>query len=202
MRGWVYAELIDRGFVMNVTNHKRMIAKCQPACALAAATMLLIFTTALAPSAMAGRRTTKLDRIVWRLDALEQENRELRAEVSALRQQSQVSAQQAQTAAQQLPRLESRVTEVQNQTTSQLAQYKAHTSRSPVQVGLRSGWSESPYAMPGGFFYGAFLNDRLLTEEDGVPFGDINGELMAGVVLGNHAVTTGNLASALKLVGP
>ncbi len=51
---------------------------------------------------------------------------------------------------------------------------------------------------PGGFFYGAFINDRLFTQEDGIPYGDVSGELMAGVVLGNHAVASGNLAKQTR----
>lgn len=72
----------------------------------------------------------------------------------------------------------------------------------PIEVGFRTGWSESPYSMPGGFFYGAFLNDRLLTQEDGVPYGFISGELMAGVVTGHSATTSANLATQLGLTGP
>ena len=52
--------------------------------------------------------------------------------------------------------------------------------------------------MPGGFFYGAYLADRLLSHEDnGIPGGYISGELMAGIVLGNNALTTANLLSQL-----
>jgi hypothetical protein len=52
--------------------------------------------------------------------------------------------------------------------------------------------------MPGGFFYSAYLADRLLSHEDnGIPGGYISGELMAGIVLGNHTNTTANLVGQL-----
>jgi hypothetical protein len=127
--------------------------------------------------------------IIHRLDALEQENRELRSEVVQLKRQVAVLPHQSGS--------------MQNSAggASEAAEYQAH-HEIPFQVGFRTGWSESPYEMPGGVFYSAFLNHRLLTQEDGIPYGFVSGELMAGVTLGNHAVTTGNLASALGVVGP
>ncbi len=64
-------------------------------------------------------------------------------------------------------------------------------------MGFRVGYSESPYGMPGGLRYSAFLNYRLLTQEDGVPFGDISGELEAGLVKGGGTATVNNLATIL-----
>jgi len=127
--------------------------------------------------------------IINRLDALEHENRDLRSELSQLKQQVAILPRQA--------------ASLQGSAGggSEAGEYQKRHEL-PFQVGFRTGWSESPYEMPGGVFYSAFLNHRLLTQEDGIPYGDITGELMAGVTLGNHAVTTGNLASALKVVGP
>ena len=64
-------------------------------------------------------------------------------------------------------------------------------------MGFRVGYSESPYGMPGGLRYSAFLNYRLLTEADGVPFGDVSGELEAGLVKGGGATTVNNLGTIL-----
>ncbi|HUO05600.1 MAG TPA: hypothetical protein VMU16_10435 [Candidatus Binataceae bacterium] len=75
-------------------------------------------------------------------------------------------------------------------------------SESSTEVGFRTGWSESPYDMPGGFFYGAYLNHRLLDRDDGIPGGFVSGELMAGAVFGNHATTSANLTSTLGVTGP
>jgi hypothetical protein len=123
--------------------------------------------------------------IVQRLDALERQNDELRTEVARLRQQVDSPTPSAQTAGAPVA--------------ADLAPERDHGT--PVQVGFRTGWAESPYAMPGGLFYSAFLNHLLLSEEDGIPYGHVTGELMAGVILGNHAVTTANLASQLGVTG-
>jgi len=126
--------------------------------------------------------------ILQRLDTLERQNGELRAQVTRLQQQVDATSRSSQ------------ITQT-NAAGAEGTRYSARNGGTPVQVGLRTGWSESPYKMPGGFFYGAYLNDLLLTEEDGIPYGYITGELMAGVILGNHAVTTANLTSQLGVTG-
>ena len=144
-------------------------------------------------------------RIMARLAAIERENAELRAEVQQQKeafdafQQRIEAASQNQSAqvtelnqkviatTQQLPKIENQVDYVEQRQFDQ-----------PVKVGFRTGWSESPYAMPGGFVYSAYLADRLLSHEDnGIPGGYISGELMAGIVLGNHTNTTANLVGQL-----
>ncbi len=125
--------------------------------------------------------------ILNRLDQLERQNAELRAEISQLRQTVNNNTQKAS---------EAQASAAQAQ--AQIVAYKEQKSTSrDVQVGIRTGYSDSPYAMPGGYFYGAYLSDRLLTEEDGVPYGTVTGELMAGAVLGNNAMTNANLAGQL-----
>lgn len=142
--------------------------------------------------------------VLRRLEALERENRELRRELDRQHREledirSQVATtEQSQSAAvsalnrkvavssQQIPELK-----------SELSKVAAAAADTPVKVGFRTGWGESPYAMPGGFFYSAYLADRLLTQEDGIPGGYVSGELMAGIVLGNHAVTSANLVGQL-----
>ncbi len=125
--------------------------------------------------------------ILNRLDELEHQNAELRAQIAQLRQTVNNNAQktaEAQASA--------------AQATAQVTAYKERQSAShDVQWGARTGWSESPYAMPGGYFYGAYLSDRLLTQENGVPYGDITGELVVGAVFGNNAKTNANLACQL-----
>jgi hypothetical protein len=143
-------------------------------------------------------------RIMARLAAIERENAELRAEVRQQKQEFEEFRQRSEAASQNqnaqvtelnqkvtasaeaLPRIESQVDYVQQRQVDQ-----------PVKVGFRTGWAESPYDMPGGFFYGAYLADRLLTHEDGIPGGYISGELMAGIVLGNHTNTPANLVGQL-----
>ena len=142
----------------------------------------------------------QLDTILQRLDTVEQENRSLKQQVLELQQKSaQTPPVAAMTkedakaaAAQQVAPLEKRVAAVEE------AQEDYGYG-----VGFRTGYSESPYGMPGGFMYGAYLNYRLLTQEDGVPYGDIGGEVMIADVQGNSTMSTGNLASILiPALGP
>ncbi|HTY54021.1 MAG TPA: hypothetical protein VMB26_02410 [Candidatus Binataceae bacterium] len=141
-----------------------------------------------------------------RLELLEQENRQLEQqnraiqnqlsaqteEIGALKQQLDRTARPVAALQQDVPQLQTRIANVENK-----------RNQLPFEVGFRTGWSESPYKMPGGFFYSAFLNHRLLDHEDGIPGGFVSGELLAGATLGNHAVTSANLLSQLApAVGP
>jgi len=146
-----------------------------------------------------------VSRILSRLEALEADNKALRAEVQQekaefdqYKRNAEVSSQnqtvavaalnqKAAISAQELPTLQGKVDYIAER-----------VGELPVQVGFRTGWSESPYDMPGGYFYSAYLSDRLLTQEDGVPGGYVTGELMAGLVLGNNSLTTANLLSQLQ----
>jgi uncharacterized protein YoxC len=155
-----------------------------------------------AGASKASASTRALER---RLELLEQQNRMLaqqnrtiqsqlssqQAEINALKQQIQGTTQPVASLQQEVPRLKQQVAEIQEK-----------QSDLPFEVGFRTGWSESPYDMPGGFFYSAYLNHRLLTKEDGIPGGYVSGELMAGLILGNHAVSAGNLATIIHAVGP
>ncbi len=135
-----------------------------------------------------------------RLEALERQNQLLeeqnraiqsqlssqKTEIDSLKQQVEMSTQPVANLQHEVPKLQEQVAAVQ----------KAQI-RVPFEIGFRTGWSESPYDMPGGFFYGAFLNHGLLSHEDGIPGGFVTGELMAGWVQGNHATTNGNLLAVL-----
>jgi hypothetical protein len=116
---------------------------------------------------------------------------EQEAKIVALQQQLQASAVPVRELQEEMPLVR-----------HQVATMEKNREHLPVSVGFRTGWAESPYDMPGGFFYGAFLNHRLLTQSDGIPHGEISGELMVGAIFGNHAMTNANLASQLGVVGP
>lgn len=176
---------------------------------VAGAMVSFVMLLAAVPAGMAGGSAdpspASARELEKRIERLEQANRTLAernrsiqqqlseqaGEIGALKQQLQASAAPVRNLQQKVPRMKQQVAAIEKQQKSV-----------PFSVGFWTGWAESPYDMPGGFFYGAFLNDRLLTQEDGIPYGDVSGELMAGVILGNHAVTSGNLASALGVVGP
>jgi len=152
------------------------------------------------PALAAGTASASMRALEARLELLEKRNQALadqnraiqsqlsgqKAEIDALKQQLQGTAQPVASLQQEVPKIQRQVADIEKK-----------QSDLPFEVGFRTGWSESPYDMPGGFFYSAYLNHRLLTAEDGIPGGFVSGELMAGVVLGNHAVTAANLASIL-----
>jgi hypothetical protein len=162
---------------------------------------LLMMTASPPSSAIAAGGSAKVSSsraMEARLEALERQNQMLeeqnraiqgqlssqKGEIDALKSQLQATAQPIASLQQEVPRLREQVVDVKR------AQVDL-----PFEVGFRTGWSESPYDMPGGFFYSAYLNHRLLSPEDGIPGGFISGELMAGLTQGNHVVNSGNLGS-------
>lgn len=147
-------------------------------------------------SASARALERRLEMLEKQNQLLEEQNRAIqgqlsgqKAEIDSLKQQLQFSVQPVASLQQDVPRLKQQVADIERK-----------RADLPLEVGFRTGWSESPYNMPGGFFYGAYLNHRLLTAEDGIPAGFVSGELMAGVVMGNHATTGGNLLSVLNKI--
>jgi len=172
--------------------------------ALVVALSILTMTAWMPTSAFAaggGAKGSSSRAMEARLDALERQNHLLeeqnraiqgqlssqRTEIDALKQQLQGTAQPVASLQREVPKLKQQVADVQR------AQIDL-----PLEVGFRVGWSESPYAMPGGVFYGAYLNHRLLSPEDGIPGGFVSGELMAGWTQGNHATNSGNLGSIVS----
>lgn len=162
----------------------------------------LILMLGIRPAQARDSRSTA--RILERLDILERENSELRAEVQRQKEQLRNLTQKTeatyQTQAAQVNALDQKLTsstQALPKIETQLDYVQKKQRHLPVQVGFRTGWSESPYDMPGGYFYGAYLSDKLLDDGDGVPGGYITGELMAGIVLGNNALTNANLLSQL-----
>jgi hypothetical protein len=140
-----------------------------------------------------------LRQVEQRLDTVEQENRSLREQVVELKQQVSttaptVSAMQ-QHMTQVMPRTEQRVTNIEKSieaSDQQLASLKQRTD-SPFKgsgLGFRSGWSEVPFDLPGGFYWDMHLGHRLFEERDGIPWGDINGELAIGLIQGNQKSIT------------
>ena len=154
----------------------------------------------IAASASSVKPLTRQQALEMRLDLPEKQNQTLeiqnhtiqsqlsdqKAEIDALKQQMQSTVQPVANLQREMPQLK-----------QQFAAIEEKQGDLPFEVGFRTGWAESPYEMPGGFFYSAYLNHRLLTPEDGIPGGFVSGELSAGVILGNHASTAGNLYSEL-----
>ncbi len=124
---------------------------------------------------------------------LELQNRVIQEQLGAQKTQIDALRQEVHGSVQPVAQLQQEMPKVRQQ----MAKIEERQSDLPFEVGFRTGWAESPYDMPGGFFYGAYLNHRLLTVEDGIPGGFVSGELMAGVVLGNHVVTGANLYGTL-----
>ncbi len=124
---------------------------------------------------------------------LEQQNRAVQEQINAQKAQIDALRQELHGSVQPVAQLQQEMPKVREQ----MSKIEERQSDLPFEVGFRTGWAESPYKMPGGFFYSAYLNHRLLTAEDGIPGGFVSGELMAGAVFGNHAVTGANLYGTL-----
>jgi uncharacterized protein YoxC len=158
---------------------------------------------ALVPSAAAARtvRTAaaqqamqaQIDLLQKQNEMLEQQNRTIQQQLSQQKSEIDSLRQQMQSNAQPVAQLQQDTAKIKEQ----FADIEKKQSKLPLEVGFRTGWGESPYDMPGGFFFGAFLNHMLLSEEDGIPGGSVTGELMAGAILGNHANTSANLVGQL-----
>lgn len=138
-----------------------------------------------------------------KINQLQEQNRTLEIQNRAIQQQLNTQQQeidglvhQMQTTVQPVANLQQQVPQMQQE----LSDVAKKQRSVPLEVGFRTGWSESPYGMPGGLYYAAFLNHRLLTHEDGVPGGFIAGEMLVGWTQGNHTNTTANLIS--QLTGP
>ena len=124
---------------------------------------------------------------------LEEQNRAIQGQLSSQKSEIDALKQQLQGAVAPVASLEHEVPKLKQQ----VAEVKQAQVDLPLQVGFRVGWSESPYNMPGGVSYGAYLNHRLLSPEDGIPGGFVSGELMAAWIQGNHATTNANLVGQL-----
>src|SRR5581483_5931359 len=128
---------------------------------------------------------------------LEIQNRAIQDQLNTQKQEIEGLVRQMQATTQPVAALQRQVPQIQQQLSDVKSDVAKKSSTIPLEVGFRSGWSESPYGMPGGFYYGAFLNHRLLSHEDGVPGGFIAGEMLVGWTQGNHALTNANLVSQL-----
>jgi len=151
---------------------------------------------ALAASADAASRRAmekRIELLEKQNQMLEQQNHAVQDQLSAQKAQIDALRQELHGSVQPVAQLQQEMPKVRQQ----VAKIEERQSDLPFEVGFRTGWAESPYDMPGGFFYSAYLNHRLLTVDDGIPGGFVSGELMAGVVLGNHAVTGANLYGTL-----
>jgi hypothetical protein len=164
---------------------------------------LSMLAIALVPSAAAAgtARTSaaqqamqvQIDLLQKQNQMLEQQNRAIQQQLSQQKSEIDSLRQQMQTTAKPVAQLQQDTAQMKEQ----FADIEQKQSHLPFEVGFRTGWGESPYDMPGGFFFGAYLNHLLLSEDDGIPGGFVSGELMAGAILGNHANTNANLVGQL-----
>jgi cell division protein FtsB len=176
------------------------IRRCTWTKSLTLLAFAMLLRVGVAHAGASSRASASNQALERRLDLLEQQNKLLeeqnrtiqsqltgqKAEIDSLKGQLQTAVAPIATLQAEMPKLQDKVAYVEKR-----------SDDVPFSVGFRTGWGESPYDMPGGFYYGAYLNHKLLTEEDGIPGGFVSGELAAGVVLGNAARTNGNLVGIL-----
>jgi len=145
-----------------------------------------------------------LQRMEQRLDTVEQENRTLREQVLELKQQVTPTVETVQ---QQMPKTQERVTHLENVMAAsdrQVASLRDHVD-SPFKgsaLGFRTGWSEVPFDLPGGFYWDMHLGHRLFEQQDGIPWGDVNGELAIGLIEGNQQNATVTTLAGTPLQHP
>jgi hypothetical protein len=151
----------------------------------------------------------KLDSLAQRLDSVESENRVLRSEVSTLKRQVDsetptVNAMQTHLT-QTMPQHEQKVAAMQQNlatVSSDVKKLQEEEGTPGTEWGARMGWQGMPFHQrhAGGFYYGVFFDHRLLTQEtDGIPFGDLDGEIMISY---GHSETEENLGVSTALLGP
>jgi hypothetical protein len=153
--------------------------------------------------------STRLRRIESQLDSLANQNASLRkqvsdqqAEIEQLRSELHQTTAQVAPVTAQIPAIRQDLAQ-QKVLSQQVQDLGMMAKRLNFGVGFHTGWAENPYDMPGGFFYGAYINHLLVSEEDGLPYGNLTGELMAGITTGSSVHTSANLASTLGAIkGP
>jgi hypothetical protein len=123
-----------------------------------------------------------LQQVDSRLDALEEENRGLRAEVKELREKLKSPAIPLQ-----------QHTQLLNGTQGPSEPHADSAGGHPIErvgafgrteIGFRSGWGTSPYDLPGGVYWGVYVDHTLFTQEDGVPYGSLSLEGSLGFLQG------------------
>ncbi len=154
------------------------------------------------PSGGVKVRRVSQQELQLKIDQLGEQNRTLEIQNHAIQEQLNTQKQQIETLMQQMQATSQPVATLQQQVPQmqqELSDVATKQRSVPLEVGFRTGWSESPYGMPGGFYYAAFLNHRLLSHEDGIPGGFLAGEMLVGWTQGNHVTTNANLASQVGL---
>jgi hypothetical protein len=130
----------------------------------------------------AGDLARQLQQVDSRLDALEEENRELHAEVEELREKLKSPAIS--------PQLRTSVLSGAQRPTEPYDDRSGGNPIEPVsafgrtEIGFRSGWGTSPYDLPGGLYWGVYADHTLFTEADGFPYGSLSVEGSLGFLQG------------------
>lgn len=146
-----------------------------------------------------------LQRLAERVDGLERENRSLRQEVSTLRGQFQATTPAVSALQQQVPQADQRITAVEKKVAAdaaKVADVEKKARELPYEIGFRTGYGSAPFGLPGGFDWNAYLNHRLVSQEDGIPYGDLTGEIAIGLLQGNHRPLTVTTLAGTPLEHP
>jgi hypothetical protein len=147
----------------------------------------------------------RLSRRVARVEAqnreLATENRQLQSAMSKSQQQILELQSQVRATSRAVPALQAGIPAMKQQvvrTKAEIDAFKSDRTAPGTAIGFRQGWSETPFDLPGGIYYGAYISHILVSREDGIPGGDLTGALEAGAVLGggkNIQVTTALLGT-------
>jgi hypothetical protein len=124
----------------------------------------------------------QLQQVDSRLDALEEENRRLHAEVEELRRKLKSPAIPLQQFT-QLPNGTQRPSEPHDDGAGGRL-LEGESGFGTTEFGFRSGWGTAPYDLPGGVYLGVYADHTLFTEADGVPYGSLSLEGSLGFLQG------------------
>lgn len=124
----------------------------------------------------------RVDRLEARLQQVENEVDQLRREKHALQQQQDRQKQEAAALKAQLAQMSAAALSDRSSRRRNSEDTRVDYTVPGTQWGTRVGWQDFPYhQQQGGFFYSFFIDHRLFSEAEGVPFGDLSAEINVGV---------------------
>jgi hypothetical protein len=150
-----------------------------------------------APEAAAATSlAARVDRIEAQLTQVQAEVAQLKSEKQAVQADLDSQKQEAASLKAQLAQAAKAPPAAQAKST----QVAADDSRDPAppstQWGTRLGWQGFPFGQEGGgFYYGFFLDHRLVSQAEGIPFGDFDVEVALGIARSgsDHLIVTSDV---------
>lgn len=115
--------------------------------------------------------------------SVERELEQQRSEVEQLKQELGATSQKAESAQREAQTVSARVETDARKFSLVEKSFSQYLPSIPVaEFGFRQGYSGFPFGQRnGGFVYGGYMSFHLLDQRDGLPFGNLDGDVMIGV---------------------